>query len=120
MQRPLNRCQLAGTLMQAVRQVLESQQVVKFELSFGDSTSTVQHSVSCIVHYSWLQKKVIRTPLGSELVISAEISVDRDGNVCLVAYRVDSPAEFELRFENIKRSKMRQDILRGQHEPIPS
>ena len=42
--RALNRCQLKGTIIQSGKQVSESQEVVKFELSFGDSKS-----VSCVV-----------------------------------------------------------------------
>jgi hypothetical protein len=107
MQRPLNRCQLAGTLMQSGREVVESQQVVKFDFLFGDK------SVACVVEKSWLQRKVLRIPLGTELVLSAEICVDRNGTFYLLAYRVDYPGEFWLRFENKKQSKSTEGNSKG-------
>ena len=50
--RALNRCQLKGTLIQAGKQVIESQEVVRFDFAFGDSKV-----VPCIVPMSGSRTK---------------------------------------------------------------
>ncbi len=104
----LNRFQIAGTLIQSAKQVVEGQEIVRFEFNFnnGNSTTTV------LVRKSWLKVLVLEIPHGSEVVVSGDISVDQDGHPYLTAYRVDSPAAFKTRFANTKRRKQREDALK--------
>ncbi len=88
---PLNRLQIAGTLVQAARQILESREVVAFEVSFADGI------VKCIARSPRDRLAALQMSFGADIVVGGKLSTDRDGVLYIEANRIERPGEFESR-----------------------
>lgn len=109
---PLNRCQLTGTLIQAAKQIVECQEVVVFELSFGGNSSVAR----CVARHFHLQKQLLNTAEGKELTVSGRLDVDRDGHLYVLAFRIESPEMVQKRLEQQKARIVKENAHVQSHD----
>ncbi|MGC2331829.1 MAG: hypothetical protein WA581_10270 [Candidatus Acidiferrales bacterium] len=95
---PMNRFQLTGKIIQAALQVVESQEIVRLELAFEDTSTS-----AIIIKYPWLQKIVLNMASGIEVVVSGRICIGSEGNIYLVAVLVEPPFVFVKRLDHVKK-----------------